>query len=156
MMAYAEALEDGTASEQSGPSVTVKGAGNYTGETKVELGKYLYAVKLEKRSLYVVVSEGKGQNVYTGKQLTPQVAVYCGEAKAVSKAKQAKETDDAVLTAGEYKLIKLSENDYTLDYGINIVAGKNKGSVTVTGAGKYGGSVTVKFQIEKKAIYTNF
>ncbi len=51
--------------------------------------------------------------------------------------------------------IDLTEGtDYKITYGTkNIGAGKKKGSVTVTGAGIYGGSVTVKFDIEKKAIY---
>ena len=62
-----------------------------------------------------------------------------------------------MLTAadGSYQLIKLTETaDYTLAYGANMVAGKNKGSVKVTGAGRYGGSVTVKFTIEKKSVCT--
>lgn len=162
--AYADALASGTASEQSEPTVTVKGTGtNYTGTTTVKLGKYLYALKLDNRCLYVVVAEGKGQNIYTGSQLKPDVTVYYGEAKAVSEAKKAKERDNEVLTAqnGNYKLVKLTEKtageaglgDYTLDYGVNTAAGKNKGSVRITGAGKYGGSITVKFNIEKKPVY---
>ena len=56
--------------------------------------------------------------------------------------------------SGKYKLKKLTAGiDYTLSYGANLTAGKNKGSVTATGAGRYGGSVTVKFTIGKKAIY---
>lgn len=59
----------------------------------------------------------------------------------------------------KYRLTKLSgvagetAGDYTLSYGSNIAAGKNKGRVMVTGAGRYGGSVTVKFEITKKTIY---
>ncbi len=158
LLAYAEALETGTASGQTEPSVTIKGTGvNYTGTVTVPLGGYLYAEKLDNRNLYVVVSEGKGQNIYTGKQLTPTVAVYHGDARAVRDAKNAKEKDDEMLTAanGSYRLMKLTENvDYTLAYGVNKATGKNKGSVKVIGAGKYGGSVTVKFTIEKKSICT--
>ena len=42
---------------------------------------------------------------------------------------------------------QLRSDDYTFTYGANRTAGKNKGSVTVTGRGLYGGSVTVKFDI---------
>ena len=46
------------------------------------------------------------------------------------------------------------DGDYTVTYGANIVSGKNKGSVTITGSSvKYGGSVTVKFEIKKRDIY---
>ena len=52
--------------------------------------------------------------------------------------------------------LPISENagDYTLAYGANVTAGKNKGSVTVSGTGLYGGSVTVKFTIVRKEVYT--
>jgi hypothetical protein len=42
---------------------------------------------------------------------------------------------------------------YTLSYGANVAAGKNKGTVTVTGTGIYGGSVTTKFTINQRAVY---
>ena len=96
--------------------------------------------------------EGNGQNIYTGGQVKPDVAVYYGEKTAVAAAKKDKVKDEA--TAQKYKLTKLAaDTDYTLSYGANTASGKNKGSVTVTGAGKYGGSVTVRFTIEKKSIY---
>lgn len=158
LLAYAEALENGTASNLEEPSVTVRGTGvNYTGTVTVPLGRYLYVEKLTNSNLYVVVSEGKDQTIYTGTQLKPTAAVYYGDAKAVSAAKRAKEKDAAALTAadGSYRLVRLAENaDYTLDYGANTAAGKNRGSVKVTGAGKYGGSVTVKFTIERKSVCT--
>ena len=49
----------------------------------------------------------------------------------------------------------LTDADYKLSYGANNVAGKNKGSVTVTGTGIYGGSVTQKFTILSKDVYNN-
>lgn len=103
-----------------------------------------------------MVSEGAGQNVYTGGQVTPEVAVYYGDKTAVTAAKKDKATEETELTAenGKYKLKKLEKDaDYMLSYGANLAAGKNKGSVAVSGTGRYGGSVTVKFTIEKKAIY---
>lgn len=39
----------------------------------------------------MIVSEGAGQSVYTGEQVTPAVAVYYGEKNAVSAAKKDKE-----------------------------------------------------------------
>lgn len=73
-------------------------------------------------------------------------------------------TDDATLTNknGLYGLTILEpkiktggDGNYTVTYGANIAAGKNKGSLTVTGSSvKYGGSVTVKFEI-KKEIFTS-
>ncbi|MDE7357987.1 MAG: BspA family leucine-rich repeat surface protein, partial [Lachnospiraceae bacterium] len=153
--AYAEAVEGGEASQQQEPAVKVIGRGAYTGEVTVPLGEYIYAEKLTGKNTYVVVSEAPEQTTYTGRQLTPEAAVYYGDQKAVSAAKQDKVRDEAALTAqsGKYKLTKLAAGDYTLSYGANTAAGNNKGSVTASGAGRYGGSVTVKFAIGKKAIY---
>lgn len=170
--AYADALAASDASADAAavltplppePVVKVTGKNGYAGGAGIEipLGRYIYADKLTTANLYVIVSEGAGQSVYTGEQVTPDVTVYYGEKNAVSAAKNDKEKDETKLTAasGKYKLKKLtgetgeSAADYTVSYGANIASGKNKGSVTVTGAGRYGGSVTVKFTIEKKAIY---
>ena len=67
--------------------------------------------------------------------------------------KQAKKlTDkDAIEALG---LKKLNEgSDYTVSYGKNIAAGKNKGTVTIKGnAPLYGGSVNVKFTIDNKKL----
>lgn len=157
IQAYAEALAVGEKLPEE-PVVTVTGRGGYAGgaSVKIPLGKYIYADKLTSAGLYVVVSKGAGQNVYTGGQVTPEVAVYYGDKTAVAAAKKDKATGETELTAenGKYKLKKLEvDADYTLSYGANLAAGKNKGSVAVSGTGRYGGSVTVKFTIEKKAIY---
>ncbi len=153
MKAYADALEaEGVLPEE--PSVTVRGRNNYGGEKTIALGKYIYAEKLTSDCVYVVISEGAGQSEYTGGQVTPDITVYYGEKAAVSAAKKDKVRDEAALTAesGMYKLKKLETGDYAVSYGANMAAGKNKGSVTITGAGSYGGSVTVKFEIGKKSI----
>ncbi len=166
IQAYADALaasDASTGADAAGtlppePVVKVTGKGGYAGRqtadpsVEIPLGKYIYADKLVTANLYVVVSEGSGQNIYTGGQVKPDVAVYYGEKTAVAAAKKDKVKDE--VTAQKYKLTKLAvDTDYTLSYGANIASGKNKGSVTVTGAGKYGGSVTVRFTIEKKSIY---
>ncbi len=166
IQAYADALSASDASTGVAaagtlppePVVKVTGKGGYAGRqtadpsVEIPLGKYIYADKLVTANLYVVVSEGSGQNIYTGGQVKPDVAVYYGEKTAVDAAKKDKVKGEA--TAQKYKLTKLAaDTDYTLSYGANTASGKNKGSVTVTGAGKYGGSVTVRFTIEKKSIY---
>lgn len=168
IQAYADALsasDASTGADAAGtlppePVVKVTGKGGYAGRqtadpsVEIPLGKYIYADKLVTANLYVVVSEGSGQNIYTGGQVKPDVAVYYGEKTAVDAAKKDKVKDEATAQGGKYKLTKLAaDTDYTLSYGANIASGKNKGSVTVTGAGKYGGSVTVRFTIEKKSIY---
>ena len=153
--AYAEAVEAGTALPQE-PSVKITGRGGYKEEEKnIPLGQYIYAEKLTAACVYVVVSEGAGQNIYTGAQVTPDVAVYYGDKTAVSAARKAGEKNETELTSasGAYKLKKLMpDKEYTRNYGANAAAGKNRGSVTVTGAGRYGGSVTVKFPIERKTL----
>ena len=109
------------------PCVIIDAAdnGSYTGSTKVYLT--IYRTKLTKNALDVEVTGG---DIYTGKQVTPAVTVKL-------------RTDGRILAEGR---------DYTLSYGANTAAGRNKGSVTVTGTGLYGGSVTVKFDIKSKDI----
>lgn len=122
----------------------------------------IYETKLTGSNLYVVVSEDTAQTTYKGQgqKVTPEVAVYYGEEQAVKAAKRDKVTEEAKLTApgGGYHLTKLTRKmnaagDYTLNYGTNETAGKNKGSVTVTGTGVYGGSVTVRFDILGRNVY---
>lgn len=106
--------------------LTAVSEGNYTGSVTVPLT--IYETKFSKKNLRVDVLEST--TVYTGAQVKPNVTVY-------------------------YQNKKLEEGrDYTLVYGANSAAGKNKGSVTVSGAGRYGGSVTEKFTIQCRDIYT--
>lgn len=137
----------------------VEGKG-YKTATGKEITVYLnvYQTKLTGSNLYVVVSEETAQITYNGQQVKPDVTVYFGDTKAVKAAKQAKVTDETQLTGSTYGLKKLTEKkeaagDYSLTYGVNITAGKNKGSVTVTGTGLYGGNVTVKFTILNRDVY---
>ena len=129
--AYLDALESGTvtgtALADMKPCVIIEAAdnGNYMGSTKVYLT--IYKTKLTKNVLDVQITGG---DIYTGKQVTPTVTVKL-------------RTDGKTLAEGR---------DYTLSYGANTAAGRNKGSVTVSGSGLYGGSVTVKFDIKSKDI----
>ena len=111
---------------------------------------------LKKNELYVVVDEP----VYNGKQLMPcgdAVKVYIGDKQSVKSAIKSGERDEKLLTSktGSYKLTRLTEvQDYVISgYGTNVMAGKNKGTLTITGNSKeYGGSVIVKFTIQSKII----
>lgn len=162
--------------------VPSSGTGSYKlseGVSEIKVPLPIYQTKLTSSNLYVSVSEDPAQITYTGdtgtderiRPVTPDVTVYYGEAAAVKAAKQNKVTDETELTKqdGAYKLIKLKEvsavsdgqtdtassgtGDYTVSYGANVTAGKNKGTVTITGTGVYGGSVTVKFEILKRSVY---
>ena len=83
-----------------------------------------------KNNLQVDIVDAR-ETVYTDGQVKPPVKVYYGTEKRL-----------------------LTENkDYTISYGANNKSGKNKGSITITGAApEFGGSVTVKFDILQKTI----
>ena len=141
-------------------SITAAQGSGYTTAAGKEITVYLniYETKLTGSNLYVVVSGEAAQTTYKGQQVTPEVTVYYGDARAVKAARKNAVTEEARLTGSDYGLTKLTEKkdaagDYTLTYGVNLAAGKNKGTVTVSGAGKFGGSVTVKFNIMSRNIY---
>lgn len=129
--------------------------GNYRGaEMVVDLT--LYQNKLTAGNLYVIISDKEDQTVYKGIKVTPEVEVYYGIPADIKAAKRAGEVKEEILTASGngYRLTKLTQQkDYTVSYGSNLTAGKNKGSVTITGTGLYGGNVTVKFNIVSQKIY---
>ena len=154
IQAYADSLGGQGATGTAGPGsempkepkVVIKGMGNYgmqgdgAGGTirEISLADYIYTIKLTPKNLKVEVT---GDRTYTGQNVEPTVKV--SYYKDNDAAKQ--DGIGAELTMG---------TDYKVTYGSkNVTAGKNKGSVTITGAGIYGGSVTVKFDIEKKRIY---
>jgi len=127
------------------PSMTIEGIGSYTGTVTMDLP--IYRTKLAAANLYVMV---EGTN-YTGKQVTPAVAVfYSTDKKAISEVKKDAGKLETYLKAG--KLMLLDEEDYEVTYGANIDAGKDKGTVTITGINEYGGSVTQKFTINSKTM----
>ena len=158
IQAYADSLggQGATGTAGSGsempkePKVVIKGMGNYgmqgdgvSGTTngtvrEISLADYIYTTKLTAKNLKVEVT---GSTTYTGQNVEPTVKVsYYKDNDAAKQGASGKE-----LTQG---------TDYKVTYGSkNIPAGKKKGSITITGAGIYGGSVTVKFDIEKKQIY---
>lgn len=137
----------------------VAGKGYKTDSGK-EITVYLnvYQTKLTANNIYVVVSNEPARITYNGQQVRPDVTIYFGDAKDVKKAKKDEMSDEATLTGSTYHLKKLAEKkaaagDYTLTYGANVTAGKNRGSVTVIGTGMYGGNVTVKFTILNRDVY---
>ena len=157
---YLESLANGTSVADARPYAVIKSkdGSNYEGTMEIDLS--VYQTKLTAKNLYIIVSEETQQVTYRGTQVKPGVTVYYGEAGSIQEAKKAGECQENILTdkTGSYKLTKLKplENgtgDYTIVYGTNIVAGKNKGSVTINGTGMYGGKVTVKFTILRKDIY---
>jgi len=143
--AYLEALANGTGQDTSLENmqpravITAVNGSGYSGSVTAYLE--IFGTKLTGASLYIIVEEK--ETTYTGAQVTPEVTVYYGDAKAVKAAKNAKVTDEETLTnqEGSYKFTKLKPKtdddigNYTLTYGVNIAAGKNKGTVTVTGTG---------------------
>lgn len=125
--AYMEKLAGGTAGESDMPRavITAKEGSSYRVEEPIVVPLPIYQNKLTRSTLTVEV----GEAVYDGAQLRPQVTVsYQGK----------------VLSEGE---------DYVLTYGTNVKAGKNQGSVKISGAAPYyGGDVTVKFNIGKREL----
>jgi hypothetical protein len=161
--------------------ITAAGTDYYTAKTDdsdsaVTVYLQVYETKLTTANLYVAVSDETEKVTYTGSQVRPEVTVfYSADTKAVTDAKkeaQAAVKDGKTLTdeyleqlRSKYNLKLLKETDaaslaaggtlsgYTLSYGTNTAAGKNKGTVTVTGTGIYGGSVTTKFNIQSRTVY---
>ena len=160
------------------PYVEIQGIGSYGGVDGRDEGDVItkplsvYQKKLSANTLYIVYGEEAGYT-YTGQQITPEIAVYYGNAADIKKAKNAKETDEDILTTPkpdkddfepgeqipyEYGLTRLYPSrgreggNYLLEYGENIAQGKN-GTIKLIGVGGCTGSVTVKFTIGKKPIY---
>ncbi len=149
--AYLKALAEGTADTANRPYVTVSAGTNgcYTGSVDVDLA--VYSEKLTSSNLYIVV----GDAGYTGEQVTPEVTVYhlTGTDKnALKNVKNKKTTLEEELEKGTVELLA-EDSDYTLSWGTNVAAGKNKGSVTVNGTAPFfGGSVKAVFTIANKTL----
>lgn len=137
---YLQAFEEAAKSENANPDeilslqaiqpravIVAKAERNYVADGEIVVPLPIYQTKLVKKNLQIDVAEA----VYTGSQLMPAVTVRD--------------------TVSGTTLTK--DKDYTVSYGANNKSGKNKGSVTITGiAPKYGGSVTVKFDVVRKPI----
>jgi len=127
--------------------ITTDKDSSYCLDGAMEIALPIYQTKITKGNVHVVVSTGE----YTGAQVSPDVTVYySADTKKVKEAK--KLTDEEEIR--KLGLEKLTEDiDYTASYGKNIVAGNKKGTVTISGKSPvYGGSVTVKFNINSKKI----
>ncbi|MCM1267979.1 MAG: InlB B-repeat-containing protein [Bacteroidales bacterium] len=128
---YMQKLGNQTAVEENTPRavITAHADSGYKLDTPIVVPLQIYQVKLKKADLEVEI----GEAVYTGGRVEPSVKVsYLG---------------------ADGKVTFVKDRDYTVSYGANNKSGKNKGSVTINGiAPYYGGSVTVKFDIVKKAI----
>lgn len=150
--AYLEKLKNATATEANCPMVVInaKEGSNYVlanSSKPIEIPLPIYQTKLTKKNLYVVVEDA----VYTGKQSTPNVSVYYSEDPDAVKAAKNLTKEQEILALGFEKLAP--DADYTLSYGANIAAGKNKGSVKISGTAPfYGGDVMIKFTIQGKKI----
>lgn len=110
--------------------MTIRGKGNYTGEATID---WTIAPK-ELKNPTIVVAAG---STYNGKQQTPAVTVYDGEAKPEN-------------------LIPTSE--YTVEYGKNVDAGTDKGTLSLADVkgGNYTISGSATFDIAKAALPDNF
>lgn len=108
----------------------IKGIGNYTGE---KLVKWTIAPK-KLDNPTIVVAAG---STYNGKQQTPAVTVYDGEAI-------------------EANLIP--DTEYTVEYGKNVDAGTDKGTLSLADVkgGNYTISGSATFDIAKAALPDNF
>ena len=173
---YLDTLKSGNATEEELAAkrpyalIAARDGSGYTTERGIVIPLTVYETRLTGQNIYVVISEDPKQTTYTGSQLRPEIAVYYGDAAGIRVAKKEKETDAAVLTdeTGKYKLRRIQQRegnemggasdsmvgDYTLTYGPNVTAGRNKGSVVISGVGRYGGSVKVRFSIGSKRIYS--
>ena len=150
--AYMQKLENNTASEADMPVVVIKpressnyGVASPSGEIRLPLP--IYRTKLANNKLHIVI----GDAIYSGTQVRPTVNVYYSDDSKVTAKAKGMTDEKEILALG---LVKLNpDTDYTLSYGTNIASGTNKGSITIHGVSPYyGGSVTAKFTIRKKAL----
>ena len=111
-------------------TMTIRGKGNYTGEATID---WTIAPK-ELKNPTIVVAAG---STYNGKQQTPAVTVYDGEAI-------------------EANLIP--DTEYTVEYGKNVDAGTDKGTLSLADVkgGNYIISGSATFNIAKAALPDNF
>lgn len=127
--AYLEAAAQGRvpAGEVPHAVISEKPDACYTLKKPITVSLPVYRTKLVKRDVEITVN--REEAVYTGDRVEPAVSVKYGG-----------------------KLLR-EDKDYEASYGANNRAGKNRGSVTIEGIDpEYGGSVTVKFDIQSKNI----
>ncbi|MDE6606545.1 MAG: leucine-rich repeat domain-containing protein [Lachnospiraceae bacterium] len=127
------------------PEVTISGSqgtgGCYTGEISVPLSFYDPDNKLTSKNVAIEFKDANGNEVdayyRNGAQVTMDdyLLVYFTDAN------------------GNKKL--LSADSYTVTWGKNNTAGDRKGTVTITGQGKYGGSAKCTFNIRRLGLTTS-
>lgn len=128
--------------------ITTGSNGLYEG-SKEDILLPVYEKKIEAKYLYVLVDESEA--VYTGDCVQPSVRVfYSANTADVKRAKKTKNVEQILA----YGLTEWTEGEeYELSYGTNTTAGKNKGSVVITGVTPdWGGKLTQKFTVTKKSI----
>ncbi len=124
---------NGVLAVASGGAVTIVGAGTVTVTArKAEDASYnektaTLAITVAQRNIANVAVSVTGSRVYTGSQLQPNFSVSDGT-------------------------IAITAADYTNDYGANVNAGTNAGSITLYGQRNYTGTKTVTFDIEKRSL----
>lgn len=148
--AYFEKVAANTVTEADMPMVRITAGTNglYTG-SKADMLLPVYAKKLESKYLYILVDESEA--IYTGNCVEPSVRVfYSADAADVKRAKKTKNVEQILA----YGLTEWNEGEeFEISYGANIAAGKNKGSVIISGiTPEWGGKLTQKFTITKKSI----
>ena len=149
--------KDGCDYESEVPHVIIKavagmGYSNSIGEDEsvpVIAQVYEAASKMSSANTYVVVDNVS----YIQKQCVPEVRVYFTNDKNTLNIIKKLRDHDAIMNASGGNVEFVSDDKYSVTYGENRLAGKNKGTVTVKGkAPYYGGSVKVKFDINQKAV----
>lgn len=148
--AYFEKVASNTVTDADLPLVRITAGSNglYEGN-KEDILLPVYAKKLEAKYLYILVDESEA--VYSGDTVEPSVRVfYSSNAADVKRAKKTKNVEQILA----YGLKEWTEGEeFEVSYGTNIAAGKNKGSVVITGiTPEWGGKLTQKFTINKKQI----
>lgn len=148
-----EVIDKWYAGETVAPKITVAGAGdNYTGSVSIAIN--VYGKKLSSKN--TLIQFASIDRIYSGQMVVSSFSVYYSEdAKLISDLKKIKDQDElakqikAARKEGKLRML-IAETDYTIKYGTNILAGPNKGVITVYGTGKYSGSASVKFEIKQK------
>lgn len=147
---YLEKVASDTVMPEDIPLVRITAGSNglYEG-SKEDILLPVYEKKIEAKYLYVLVDESEA--VYTGDCVQPSVRVfYSANTADVKRAKKTKNVEQILA----YGLKEWTEGEeYELSYGTNTTAGKNKGSVVITGVTPdWGGKLTQKFTVTKKSI----
>ena len=106
-------------------SVVIEGKGNYCGTAE-------HSYRITDKDISKVILSKMETQYYNGEELKPEIILYA---------------DKNAQKAGEALIV---DTDYSLVYENNVNAGK--GTVRIIGLGRYGGTKTVTFTINKRAV----